>query len=130
MIQSSSRRSSDESLGMRVFEVSKQRAVERCISRWRNGLRADWMLLSQDDIANLRWIAGEVWAAKTREEWDGLHFSKVDLQHTRVVVAHADRLRRHRVNHAQTLDAVVDILHTAREVTYAAERGNADQLPC
>ncbi|TDB37814.1 MAG: hypothetical protein D9V44_07125 [Actinobacteria bacterium] len=129
MIESASRTSSDESLGMRVFEVSKQRAVERCISRWRNGLRADWMQLSQDDIANLRWIAGEVWAARTREEWDSLHFSKIDLQHTRVIAAHADRLRRHRVNHAQTLDAVVDILHAARDATYAAERGE-DSLPC
>ncbi len=129
MMESASRQSSEESLGRRVFEVSKQRAVEQCLARWRNGLKADWSLLSQDDIVNLRWIAGELWAARSREEWDSLHFSKVDLRNTRIVVAHADRLRRHRVNHAQTISVVVDLLHAAREATYAAERVSDGRLP-
>ncbi len=130
MVESTTRSSSDESLGMRVFEVSKQRAVERCISRWRNGLRADWMQLSQQDIENLRWIAGEIWAARSRDEWDKLHFSKVGIHHTRVIIAHADRLRRHRVNHAQTIATVVDLLHEARDATYAAQQNDGDLLPC
>lgn len=130
MIENAPRQTSDESLGMRVFEVSKQRAVERCIQRWRNGLRADWMLLSHDDVENLRWIAGEIWAARSRDEWDKLHFSKVDLQHTRIVVSYADRLRRHRVNHAQTINAVVELLHDARLATYTRERSGEEPLPC
>ncbi|PKQ19327.1 MAG: hypothetical protein CVT66_10710 [Actinobacteria bacterium HGW-Actinobacteria-6] len=130
MIESTSRQTSDESLGMRVFEVSKQRAVERCLARWRNGLRADWTLLSHDDVENLRWIAGEIWAANSREEWDKLHFSKIDLHHTRLIVSHADRLRRHHVNRVQTLDAVVELLHNSRVETYARERGGEDTLPC
>ncbi|MEN6430300.1 MAG: hypothetical protein ABFC80_05580 [Coriobacteriales bacterium] len=106
--------SSDEALGMRVFEVSRQRAVERCIQRWRNGLKADWLLLSQDDIENLRWMAGELWATRTRDEWDSLHFSKLDLGHTREIVSCADRLRRHGVRREQTLAEVVGILDDAR----------------
>ncbi|MGB4593559.1 MAG: hypothetical protein WBI63_07300 [Coriobacteriia bacterium] len=106
----------DEVLGMRVFDVSRERAVERCIQRWRNGLKADWTLLSQDDIKNLRWIAGELWAARSRDEWDELHFSKVDLGQTRAIISHADRLRRHGVNREQTLDNVTTILADARSL--------------
>lgn len=128
MIESTPRQTSDESLGMRVFEVSKQRAAERCIQRWRNGLKADWTLLSHDDVENLRWICGEIWVAKSREEWDLLHFSKIDLHHTRLVIAQADRLRRHHVNHARTINSVTEMLHTARDATYAAQR-SGDTLP-
>ncbi len=127
MMEKNTRQTSDETLGMRVFEVSRQRAVERCIQRWRNGLKADWSLLSYDDVTNLRWIAGEVWANRSREEWDGLHFSKIGLQHTRVIVSHADRLRRHRVNQAATVDAVVTLLHEAR---YETENVSEEPLSC
>lgn len=114
MMEKSTRQTSDETLGMRVFEVSRQRAVERCIQRWRNGLKADWSLLSYEDIGNLRWMAGEIWANRSREEWDTLHFSKINLRETRLVVSHADRLRRHGVNRMATIDTVVELLHAAR----------------
>jgi hypothetical protein len=127
MMEKSTRQTSDESLGMRVFEVSRQRAVERCIQRWRNGLKADWSLLSYEDIGNLRWIAGEIWANRSRDEWDGLHFSKVDLRETRIVVSHADRLRRHGVNHAATINAVVTLLNDAR---YGRESVSEESLSC
>jgi hypothetical protein len=124
------RQSSDEMLGMRVFEVSRQRAVERCIQRWRNGLKADWSLLSHEDIDNLHWISGEVWANCTRDEWDSLHFSKIDLRETRIVVSHGDRLRRHGVNHAATIDTVTALLRDARDARYAMELVGQESLPC
>jgi len=128
MMEQSTRQTSDETLGMRVFEVSRQRAVERCIQRWRNGLKADWSLLSFEDVNCLRWIAGEVWANRSREEWDGLHFSKIDLQHTRLVVSLADRLRRHRVNHAATIESVISLLHDARIARHELETIGEEQL--
>lgn len=121
--------STDEALGMRVFEVSRQRAVERCIARWRNGLKSDWTFLSQDDINNLRWIAGELWTARSRDEWDQLHFSKVDLHQTRAIVSHADRLRRHRVNREQTLNAVTSLLADARLMADERMRTASDAMP-
>ncbi len=130
MMEKNTRQTSDETLGMRVFEVSRQRAVERCIQRWRNGLKADWSLLSHDDITNLRWIAGEIWANCSRDEWDSLHFSKVDLHDTRIVISSADRLRRHRMNHAQTIAEVVAMLHDARDAKYAQQRSEGPSLPC
>lgn len=120
---------SDETLGRRVFDLSRERAVERCIQRWRNGLKADWSLLTQDDIANLRWIAGELWAVHSRDDWDGLHFSKVDLQQTRMIVSHADRLRRHHVQRQQTLETVTRLLVDARLLADERMRAETDAMP-
>ncbi|MCX8007748.1 MAG: hypothetical protein N3B11_06505 [Coriobacteriia bacterium] len=105
----------DETLGRRRYLVNKQRAVERSLERWRRGLQADWLLLSRDDVANLAFIAGELWASLTREEWDAVHFSKLGLRETRLIAAHADRLRRHGTGREETLEAVMRLIEDARE---------------
>lgn len=104
----------DESLGRRRYLVNRQRAVERSLERWRRGLKADWQLLSRDDVANLAYISGELWASVSRDQWDRLHFSKLDLDDTRRIAAHADRLRRHGAGRSETIAAVMRIVEEAR----------------
>ena len=105
----------DESLGMRMLEVNRQRAIERAVERLRHGLKADWHYISQDDLGNLRWILGELWAISSRAEWDELHFSKLGFEDTRRIVSYADRLRRHGTQRMSTLDAVRTIVVAARD---------------
>jgi hypothetical protein len=100
----------DESLGIRLHEVNRQRAVERAIERLRAGLKADWHYLTQDDIANLDFLLGEIWSVKSRDEWDGLHFGFLGIDQVRRVISHADRLRRHGVQRMATIDAVCDLV--------------------
>ncbi len=108
------RNTDDETLGLRMYEVSKERAVERCIQRWRHGLRADWMMLSRDEIEDLRWIAGQLWASRSREAWDELHFSKLDLARTKRIALDARRLRLHRYNHRESLEAIAALIEAAK----------------
>lgn len=104
----------DESLGRRRYLVNRQRAVERSLERWRRGLKADWHLLSRDDIGNLAYIAGELWASVTRDQWEQMHFSKLGLDETRRIAAHADRLRHHGAGRSETIAAVMRIIEEAR----------------
>ncbi|MDO8881097.1 MAG: hypothetical protein Q7W44_09940 [Coriobacteriia bacterium] len=113
----------DEDLGMRLYEVNRQRAVERALERLRHGLRADWYYLTQEDLVSLRWLLGELWAVSTRAEWDELHFSKLDFEHTRQIVSLGDRLRRHGTQRMATIDAVRAIVMGVREL--AAGTGQA-----
>lgn len=85
----------DEDLGIRLHEVNRQRAVDRATERLRNGLRADWHYLTADDLRNLQWVVGELWAIHDRDEWDSMHFSKLELDEARRLVSIGDRLRRH-----------------------------------
>ncbi len=104
----------NESLGIRLHEVNRQRAVDRSVERVRYGLRADWHYLTGDDHQNLRWIIGEMWATTGREEWDMLHFSKLDLEQVRRLACMGDRLHRHGPHRAITLQSAAGIL---REVS-------------
>jgi hypothetical protein len=107
-------RTDDESLGRRRYLVNKQRAVERSLERWRRGLRADWQLLSRDDVANMAYIAGELWATLARDEWERMHFSKLGLHETRLIIAHADRLQRHGIRREETIEEVMRLVEQAR----------------
>jgi hypothetical protein len=103
----------DESLGIRLHEVNRQRAVERAVERMRFGLKADWFYLTQEDIHNLQWLLGEIWAVTARDEWEDLHFGFLGIGETRKVVGAADRLRRHGVQRMATIDAVRELVRQA-----------------
>ena len=95
----------DESLGRRLHEVNRQKAIERALERLRHGLKADWHYLTQDDVVSLRWILGELWSVSTRAEWDTFHFSKMGFDSARQLIGHGDRLRRHGAQRMATLQA-------------------------
>jgi hypothetical protein len=109
----------DESLGIRLHEVNKQRAVDRAVERLRSGLKADWHYLTQDDLTNLRWLLGEIWSIKSRDEWEDLHFGFLGIDHTRRIVGHADRLRRHGVQHMAIIESVCELVRQS-ELTVGA----------
>ncbi len=110
----------DESLGIRVHEVNRQRAVDRAIERARHGLKADWLYLTADDICNLRWLLGELWSTKSRDEWEQLHFSKLEYEQVQRLAGIGDRLRRHRTNKMVGLsDALALIADGATSVDMA-----------
>lgn len=100
----------DESLGIRLHEVNRQRAVDRAIERMRYGLKADWHYLTLDDIDTLRWLLGELWSTRDRDEWEQLHFSKLGLDQARRIVSVGDRLRRHRTNKVSALESAIEII--------------------
>lgn len=100
----------DESLGIRLHEVNRQRAVDRAIERTRYGLKADWHYLTHDDISNLRWLLGELWSTRDRDEWEQLHFSKLGLEQARRLIGVGDRLRRHHTNKVSALESAMQII--------------------
>lgn len=114
---------SDESLGIRLHEVNRQRAIERAIERLRHGLRADWHYLTTDDHANLRWVLGELWSTMNRDEWESLHFSKVDIEGARRLVGIGDRLRRHGTSKMSGLEHAVEIIRGSASGAVAATDG-------
>lgn len=98
----------DEDLGIRFYEVNRQRAVDRAVERMRYALGADWHYLTAEDHASLRWITGELWATTERREWEAFCFSKLDYPGVRRLVGIGDRLHRHNVGRAAALENAAD----------------------
>lgn len=99
----------DEEIGMRTFQLRKARAVERAMERLRQGMKADWALLSHGEIEALGWIFGELWAYVARADWEELHFSKLRYADIRTILGFAKEMANHTRNS-------IDVLNETKEV--------------
>ncbi|MGB4592354.1 MAG: hypothetical protein WBI63_01080 [Coriobacteriia bacterium] len=101
---------SDEDIGMRAFQIRKEKAVERSLDRLRQGLKKNWAVLTQHDIADLSWIIGELWAFEKRLDWEDLHFSKLTPEDTQAIIEMARDLQENAHNSVETLERIGDII--------------------
>lgn len=94
---------SDEDLGIRAFKVKKAKAVERAIERIRHSLGASWQELTSEEIEELEWVLGELWAYVARSEWDELHMGHLSLSDLIKILTLGSQLRRHARNSIEIL---------------------------
>lgn len=106
---------SDEDIGMRAFQLRKEKAVERSIERLRQGLKSSWSFFEAKELDDFKWMIGELWAFEKRADWEDLHFSKLTVDDVRAIAAYAHQLRAETHNTVETLELVGDIIR-ARSV--------------
>ena len=103
----------DEDLGIRAFHVKKGKAVERAIERLRHGLGENWTELTDEEIEELEWVFGELWAYAARADWDELHFSKLTMRDVMKVLTLGSQMRRHARSGVDVLREVSGIVRAA-----------------
>ena len=64
----------DEDLGIRAFQIKRGKAVERAIELIRHGLGKSWSELTAEEIEELEWVLGELWAYVARAHWEDMRF--------------------------------------------------------
>jgi len=106
---------SDEDIGMRAFQIRKEKATERALEFLRQGLRSTWSMFTPNDIADLQWILGELWAYEKRADWEDLHFSKLTGADVMAILELARHLKGSVEGAVETLERVGDIIR-ARSV--------------
>lgn len=111
----------NESLGIRLHDVNRQRAVDRAIERLRHGLHADWHYLTSDDHAALRWILGKLWSTTSRQEWESFHFSKLSFDQARRLVMLSSRMRSNHARSVSSMEMVADVVRQATAGTALEE---------
>lgn len=101
----------DEDIGIRAFQIKKAKAVERAIDRIRHSLGPSWSELTGEEIDELEWVLGELWAYVARAHWDELHFGKLTMRDIIKMLTLGSQLRRHARNSIEILreiEAIVD----------------------
>ncbi|MBS3955912.1 MAG: hypothetical protein KGZ40_00045 [Clostridiales bacterium] len=101
---------SDEDLGMRAFQLRKAQATERAIDRVRHGLGAEWTSLTGEEIAQIEWVLGELWAYAARADWDDLHFGSLRMHDMRRILVFGRELRTHSRSAVDVLQDVAQIV--------------------
>ena len=105
----------DEDIGMRAFQIRKAKAVERATERIRQGLKGDWAMFTQRDLADLGWILGELWAYEKRADWEDLHFSKLTAEDVQGMIADGRELREESHNTVEALERIGELVRSRSE---------------
>ena len=85
----------DEDLGLRAFQVKRAKAVERATQLIRHGLGPSWGELTTEEIEELEWVLGELWAYVSRHVWDDPHFGLLTMRDIIKMLTLGSQLRRH-----------------------------------
>jgi len=101
---------SDEDLGIRAFQIKRAKAVERAIQLIRHGLGPSWSELNGEEIEELEWCLGELWAYVARHDWDELHFGKLTMRDIIKILTLGSQMRRHARNNIEILREVQAII--------------------
>lgn len=104
---------SDEDIGIRAFKIKRAKAVERAIERIRSSMRDGWSHLNPEEVEELEWVLGELWAYAARDEWDDLRFSRMTMQEVIRILMYGSQLRRHARN---SVDILRDVEQTVRSL--------------
>lgn len=86
---------SDEDIGIRAFKVKRAKSVERAIERLRAGLGPSWRDLNDEEIEELEWMLGELWAFVTRPQWEAMRFGHMSMGDVVRMLTLGSQLRRH-----------------------------------
>lgn len=105
----------DEDIGIRAFQIKKAKAVERATERLRHGLGPQWASLTADEIEELEWVFGELWAYIARSDWDDLRFGRLTISDVIKMLTLGSQLRRHARNSIDILREVEGVVRAARQ---------------
>jgi hypothetical protein len=100
----------DEDLGIRAFQIKRAKAVERAIQLIRHGLGPSWGDLNAEEIEELEWVLGELWAYVARADWDGLSFGKITMRDIINILTLGSQMRRHARGNIEILREVHEII--------------------
>lgn len=103
----------DEDLGIRAFQIKKGKAVERAIQMVRHGLGPAWAELTAEEIEELEWVLGELWAYIARPDWDEIRWSHLTMRDIVKTLTLGSQLRRHARSGVEILRDVSAVVHQA-----------------
>jgi hypothetical protein len=109
---------SDEDLGIRAFQIKRAKAVERAVQLIRHGLGKSWTELTGEEIEELEWVLGELWAYIARAHWDELHFGQVTLSDVIKILTLGSQMRRHARSNIEILRDVDAIVSAESQSSY------------
>lgn len=100
----------DEDIGIRTFQIRKERQVERAIEKIRYNMKEDWPKLSAEDEQILEWALGETWAMTGFTEWDHISFSFMNFEDAQQIILLGREVIEHRMPGTKAIEQIHKLL--------------------
>lgn len=112
----------DETLGIRALQLKKSQAAQRAIEKVRRELADRWSELGSNEVSDLEWMLGEMWAVTEGEEWEALRFTKLTMGDLIAILNLGTQIKRH-------ARPSIEILHNGLAIVEAAADRVEDEEP-
>lgn len=100
----------DEEIGIRTFQIRKERAAETAIERVRYGLGENWANFSPKDLEILEWALGECWALMGFADWNRITFSALKVEDVKKIIKIAKNIIAHKRRGYRGFEEIIRIL--------------------
>jgi hypothetical protein len=100
----------DEQFGRVSFRLKQESAVERAIAKVRHHLGSDWVMLTSEDIDELRWLLAEMWAHTSFMDWENVGLDSVTLESVAKLVEIAKAMQSESIKEQDGLARAREIL--------------------
>jgi hypothetical protein len=97
-------------VGRRIFQLKKEKSVEKAIEMIRQHLKEDWKSYSQDEIKIVQSLLGNAWVYIERSTWDSYAFSKITDRDMRTMIHIGHELELKKIDEKKALNDVTAIL--------------------
>ena len=73
-------------IGRRMYQVHKEKTVEKAVEKMRASAGQDWKLFTQDDVHLLERLLGAAWSAMDQKQWEKIPFAKMNREDVRKIL--------------------------------------------
>jgi hypothetical protein len=105
---------SQADIGRRMYQLHKEKSVERAIELLRHNLGADWKTLTDADILLLEQLIGDVWVGFDRKLWEKIPFDRMTRGEVDTVLAAGKNMIIDKTPKSQVIDQVRNVLIAIR----------------
>jgi hypothetical protein len=96
--------------GRRIFQLHKERAVEKALEKIRLNPKSDWATFSQQDIKSLSTMLGETWVSVERSTWEQCSFSRLTRKDLNEIISIGNDVKSERMREETAVNTVSTIL--------------------
>ena len=105
---------SQADIGRRMYQLHKEKNVERAIELLRQNLGADWKTLAGPDILLLEQLLGDVWVGLDRKLWEKIPFDRMTMGDVDTILAAGKNMIIDKTPRAPVIDQVRNVLLAIR----------------
>lgn len=110
----------DENVGIRHFQIRKEKAVERAVEKIRYKLNDQWNSINSHDIDIFQWALGETWATMSYYDWEHINFSYIYMKTIKMIIILGKKVLAHEVLGTKAFNKIHELL-TSIEVPEGEE---------
>ncbi|MEN6611136.1 MAG: hypothetical protein ABFC24_09845 [Methanoregulaceae archaeon] len=74
-------------IGRRMYQLHKDKNVEKAVEKIRGSLGGDWKSFSDEDIETLKIVLAEIWVNTEQVKWDKIPFGRITRDQVRMILS-------------------------------------------